>query len=148
MHTKRGAGPGELAMYRILASLAPAYNDRFTALLLPAAITIDPTRGLLVLPHYDGEDLDALWSEPDGGAELGIGLASAIPAVLEDLARIDTRRVTSDPVLAHIPGLVVDHTAALTRSAGTAHRLTRAGLLSPTTAPRPSGCWPTGSSRP
>jgi len=58
-HTKRGAGPGELTMYRLLASLAPTCNDRFTALLFPAAITIDPARGLLVLPHYDGEDLGA-----------------------------------------------------------------------------------------
>jgi hypothetical protein len=110
-------------MYRVLASLATACNDRFTALLLPSAITIDPTRGLLVLPHYDGEDLDARWSEADGGALLGTGLAAVIPAVLEDLARIDTCRVTSDPVLAHIPGLVFDHVAALTRSAGIASRL-------------------------
>jgi hypothetical protein len=128
-HTKR-ARPGELAMYRVLASLAPACNDRFTALRLPTAITIDAARGLLVLPHYDGEDLDARWSEADGGALLDAGLAAAIPAVLEDLARIDTRCVTSDPVLAHIPGLVFDHAAALNRSAGIASRLTRAGLLS------------------
>jgi hypothetical protein len=117
-------------MYRVLASLAPACNDRFTALLLPTAITIDPARGLLVLPHYHGEDLDTRWSEADGGALLGTGLAAAIPAVLQDLGRIDTRRVTSDPVLAQIPGLVFDHAAALTRSAGIAGRLTRAGLLS------------------
>ena len=117
-------------MYRVLASLAPACNDRFTAVLLPTAITIDPARGLLVLPHYDGEDLAARWSEADGGALLGTGLAAAIPAVLEDLARIDTRCVTSDPVLSQITGLVFDHAAALTRSAGIASRLTRAGLLS------------------
>jgi hypothetical protein len=117
-------------MYRVLASLAPACNDRFTALLLPTAITIDPARGLLVLPRYDGEDLAARWSEADGGALLGTGLAAAIPAVLKDLARIDTGCVTSDPVLTQIPGLVFDHTAAITRSAGIAHRLTRAGLLS------------------
>jgi aminoglycoside phosphotransferase (APT) family kinase protein len=61
---------------------------------------------------------------------LGTGLAAAIPAVLEDLARIDTRCVTSDPVLSQIPGIVFDHAAALTRSAGIANRLTRAGLLS------------------
>jgi hypothetical protein len=85
-------------MYRVLASLAPACNDRFTALLLPTAITIDPARGLLVLPHCDGEDLGARWSEADGGALLDAGLAAAIPAVLQDLARIDTRCVTSDPV--------------------------------------------------
>jgi hypothetical protein len=116
-------------MYRVLASLAPACNDRFTTVLLPAALTIDPARGLLVLPHYDGEDLGARWSEADGGALLGTGLAAAIPAVLEDLARIDTRHLTSDPV-SQIPGLVFDHGAALTRSAGIARRLTRAGLLS------------------
>ena len=129
-HTKRGAGAGELAMYRVLASLAPACNDRFTALLLPTAITIDPARRLLVLPHYDGEDLGARWSEADGGALLGTGLAAAIPAVLEDLARIDTRCVTSDPLLSQIPGLVFDHAAALSQSAGIANRLTHAGLLS------------------
>jgi hypothetical protein len=37
-------------MYRVLASLAPACNAHFTTLLLPAAITIDPARRLLVLP--------------------------------------------------------------------------------------------------
>jgi hypothetical protein len=58
-HTKRGAGPGEIAIYQVLASLAPACNDTLTTLLLPAAITIEPARRLLVLPHYDGEDLGA-----------------------------------------------------------------------------------------
>jgi aminoglycoside phosphotransferase (APT) family kinase protein len=130
-HTKRGAGPGEIAMYRVLAFLAPACNDHFTALLLPTAISIDPGRGLLVLPHYEGEDLAARWNESDGGARLGPSLATAIPAVLADLARIDTAGVTADPVLSTIPGLVFDHTAALTRSAGLARQLTRAGLLSP-----------------
>jgi aminoglycoside phosphotransferase (APT) family kinase protein len=38
--------------------------------------------------------------------------------------------VTEDPVLSAIGGLVFDHAAALTRSAGIARRLTRAGLLS------------------
>jgi len=118
-------------MYRVLASLAPACNDHFTTLLLPAAITIDPTRRLLVLPHYDGEDLATRWNETDGGARLGPGLAAAIPAILEDLARIDPACVTTDPVLSSIPGLVFDHNAALTRSAGIARRLTRAGLLTP-----------------
>ncbi len=117
-------------MYRVLASLAPLHNGHFTALLLPAAISIDPARGLLVLPRYDGEDLAARWHESDGGARLGTGLATAIPAVLEDLARIDTACVSTDPVLSKIPGLVFDHTAALTRSAGIARKLTRAGLLS------------------
>jgi hypothetical protein len=130
-HTKRGAGPGEIAMYRVLACLAPACNDHFTTLLLPTAITIDPARGLLVLPHYHGEDLAARWHESDGGARLDPGLSAAIPAVLEDLACIDTTCVTTDPVLATIPGLVFDHTAALTRSASIARRLTQAGLLSP-----------------
>jgi aminoglycoside phosphotransferase (APT) family kinase protein len=116
-------------MYRVLASLAPACNDHFTTLLLPAAITIDPARGLLVLPHYDGEDLAARWNETDGGALLGPGLAAAIPAVLEDLARINTATVTTDPVLSAIPGLVFDHDAALIRSAGIGRQLTRAGLL-------------------
>jgi hypothetical protein len=116
-------------MYRVLASLAPACNDNFTALLLPAAITIDPARRLLVLPHYDGEDLGARWNETDGGALLGPGLAAAIPAVLEDLARIDTAYVSTDPVLSEIPGLIFDHDAALTRSAGIARQLTHAGLL-------------------
>ena len=118
-------------MYRVLASLAPACKDRFATLLLPAAITIDPARGLLILPHYDGEDLAARWHERDGGARLGPGLAAVIPALLEDLARIDTACVTTDPVLATIPGLVFDHAAALTRSASIARRLTQAGLLSP-----------------
>jgi hypothetical protein len=129
-YTKRDAGPGEIAMYRVLASLAPLHNSHFTALLLPAAISIDPARGLLVLPRYDGEDLAARWHESDGGARLGTGLATAIPAVLEDLARIDIACVTTDPVLSKIPGLVFDHTAALTRSARIARQLTRAGLLS------------------
>jgi hypothetical protein len=129
-HIKRGAGPGEIALYRILASLAPAHNDHFTTLLLPTAITIDPSRGLLVLPHYDGEDLAARWHETDGGSLLGPGLAASIPAVLEDLARIDTTLVTTDPVLSKIPGLAFDHAAALTRSAGIARRPTRGGLLS------------------
>ena len=71
-------------MYRLLASLAPACNDTFTTLLLPAAISIDPARGLLVLPHYDGEDLAARWNESDGGARLGPSLATTIPAVLDD----------------------------------------------------------------
>jgi hypothetical protein len=97
-YTKRDAGPGEIAMYRVLASLAPLHNSHFTALLLPAAISIDPARGLLVLPRYDGEDLAARWHESDGGARLGTGLATAIPAVLEDLARIDTACATTDPV--------------------------------------------------
>lgn len=116
-------------MYQVLASLAPACNARFTTLLLPAAITIDPARRLLVLPHYDGEDLGACWNETDGGALLGPGLAAAITAILQDLARIDTACVTADPVLSAIPGLVFDHDAALARSAGIARQLTRAGLL-------------------
>jgi aminoglycoside phosphotransferase (APT) family kinase protein len=118
-------------MYRILASLAPACNDRFTTVLLPAAIIIDPARRLLILPHYDGDDLATRWHESDGGARLGPRLAAAIPAVLADLARIDTTRATTDPVLSQIPGLVFEHTAALARSAGIARNLTRAGLLSP-----------------
>jgi hypothetical protein len=112
-------------MHRVLASLAPACNDHFTTLLLPAAISIDPARGLLVLPHYGGKDLAAGWDETDGGALLGPGLAAAIPAVLEDLARIDTACVTTDPVLLAIPGLVFDHDAALARSAGIADQLAR-----------------------
>jgi aminoglycoside phosphotransferase (APT) family kinase protein len=116
-------------MYRVLASLASACNDHFSALLLPAAITVDPARRLLVLPHYDGEDLANRWDETDGGALLGPGLAAAIPAILQDLARIDTACVTTDPVLSKIPGLIFDHDAALTRSAGIARQLTRAGLL-------------------
>ena len=116
-------------MYRVLASLAPACNDHFTTLLLPAAITIDPARELLVLPHYDGEDLAARWDESDGGALLGPGLAAAVPAVLEDLARISTATVLTDLALSAIPSLVFDHDAALTRSAGIARQLTRAGLL-------------------
>jgi hypothetical protein len=51
--------------------------------------------------------------------------------VLEDLTRIGTTCITTDPVLSNIPGLVFDHTAALTRSSGIARRITRAGLLSP-----------------
>jgi hypothetical protein len=128
-HTKRGAGPGELAMHRVLASLAPACNDQFTTLLLPAAITIDPARGLLVLPHYEGQDLAARWDETDGGAFLGPGLAAAILAILADLARIDTACVTTDPVLSAIPGLAFGHDAALARSAGIVRQLTRTGLL-------------------
>ena len=31
-----------MALYRILAFLAPAHNDHFTTLVLPTAITIDP----------------------------------------------------------------------------------------------------------
>jgi aminoglycoside phosphotransferase (APT) family kinase protein len=116
-------------MYQVLASLAPACNDHFTTLLLPAAITIDPARGLLVLPHYNGEDLAACWDETDGGAFLGPALALAIPAILEDLARIDTACVTTDPVLSAIPGLAFGHDAALARSAGIVRQLTRAGLL-------------------
>jgi hypothetical protein len=58
-------------------------------------------------------------------------LAAAIPAVLEDLARIGTACITTDPVLSNISGLVFDHTAALTRSSGIARRITQAGLLSP-----------------
>lgn len=117
-------------MYRVLASLAPACNDTFTTLLLPAAISIDPARGLLVLPHYDGEDLAARWHESDGGARLSPSLATTIPAILDDLAHVDPTCVTEDPVLSKIRGLVFDHAAALTRSAGIARRLTRAGLLS------------------
>src|SRR5580693_1763844 len=112
-------------MYRILASLAPACNDHLATLLLPAAITIDPSRGLLVLPRYNGDDLAARWSETDGGALLATALAASIPAVLEDLARIDTACVTTDPVLSKIPGLAFDHAAALTRSAGIARQLMR-----------------------
>jgi hypothetical protein len=130
IHTKLGAGPGEIAVYRILASLAPAHNDHFATLLLPTAITIDPSRGLLVLPRYDGDDLAVRWSETDGGALLATALAAGIPAVLEDLARIDTACVTTDPVLSKIPGLAFDYAAALTRSAGIARQLMRAGLLS------------------
>jgi aminoglycoside phosphotransferase (APT) family kinase protein len=116
-------------MYRVLASLAPACNAQFTTLLLPTAITIDPVRRLLVLPHYDGEDLAARWDEADGGALLSPGLAATIPAILQDLARIDTKCATTDPVLSKTPGLVFDHDAALARSAGIARQLTRAGLL-------------------
>jgi hypothetical protein len=129
-HTKLGAGPGEIALYRIFASLAPARNDHFTTLLLPTAITIDPGQGLLVLSRYDGDDLAARWHETDGGSLLGLGLAASIPAVLEDLARIGTTPVTTDPVLSKIPGLAFGHAAALTRSTGIARRLKRAGLLS------------------
>jgi len=117
-------------MYRILASLAAACNDRFTTLELPAAIRIDPGRRLLVLPRYDGDDLAARWSETDGGARLPAALAGTIAAILADLAGIDTTPVTDDPVLSAIGGLVFDHAAALTRSAGIARRLTGAGLLS------------------
>ncbi|MGH3304741.1 MAG: hypothetical protein ACRDOK_24355 [Streptosporangiaceae bacterium] len=130
MYTKRGAGPGEIAMYRVLASLAPACNDRFTTLLLPAAITIDPRRRLLVLPRYYGDYLAARWSEADGGALLSTTLAAGIAAILEDLACIDTACVTGDPVLSQIGGLVFDHAAARIRSARIARKLTRAGLLS------------------
>jgi hypothetical protein len=66
-------------MYRILGSLTAACNDRFTTLQLPAAITIDPGRGLLVLPGYDGDDLAARWSETDGGALLPAALARTAP---------------------------------------------------------------------
>jgi Phosphotransferase enzyme family len=116
-------------MHRVLASLAPACNAQFTTLLLPAAITIDPARGLLTLPHYDGADLATWWDETNGGALLGPGLAAAVAAILGDLARIDTACVTTDPVLSKIPGLVFDHDVALARSAGLARQLTRAGLL-------------------
>jgi hypothetical protein len=116
-------------MHGVLACLAPACNDSFTTLLLPAATSIDPARGMLVLPRYEGEDLGSRWREADGGAMLGPGLAAAIPAILADLARIDTGCVTTDPVLSQIPGLVFDHAAALARSAGIARTLTRAGLL-------------------
>lgn len=135
-------------MYQVLASLAPACNDTFTTLLLPAAITIDPARGLLVLPRYDGDDLAARWHESDGGAMLGTGLAAAIPAVLADLARIDTVCVTTDPVLSAIPGLIFDHTAALARSGGIARKLTRPACSPPASTPGPSDCWPTSSTRP
>jgi aminoglycoside phosphotransferase (APT) family kinase protein len=101
-----------------------------TTLLLPAPITVDPSRGLLVLPHYDGDDLAARWSETDGGALLATALAAGIAAVLEDLAGIDTACVTEDPVLSKIPGIAFDYAAARTRSAGIARQLTRAGLLS------------------
>jgi aminoglycoside phosphotransferase (APT) family kinase protein len=117
-------------MYRILDFLAPACNDRFTTLLLPAAISIDPGRALLVLPHYDGDNLAARWSETDGGAQLPVTLAASVAALLEDLARIDTACVTEDPVLSTIAGLAFDHAAALTRSAGIARQLTQVGLLS------------------
>jgi hypothetical protein len=116
-------------MYRILGTLAAACNDRFTTLQLPSAIRTDPGRRLLVLPRYDGDDLAARWSEADGGALLPVTLAASIAAVLEDLACIDTKPVTDDPVLSKLPGLVFDHAAALTRSAGIARQLTRAGLL-------------------
>jgi hypothetical protein len=129
IYTKRRAGPGEIAMYRILSSLAPACNDRFAALQLPAAIRIDPGRRLLVLPRYDGDDLAARWSETNGGALLPVTLADTVAAILEDLGRIDTTPVIEDPVLSKLPGLVFDHAAALTRSAGIARQLTRAGLL-------------------
>jgi len=130
-YTKQGAGPGEIAMYRVLASLAARHNDHFTAVLLPAAITIDPGRGLLVLPRYDGADLAARWHESDGGSRLSASLATRIPAVLDDLAHIDTACVTTDPVLSAVPGLVFDHATALTRAADIGRRLSRAGLLSP-----------------
>ena len=57
-------------MYHVLASLAAACNDHFTMLLLPAAITIDLARRLLILPHDNGEDLGDRWDETDGGAML------------------------------------------------------------------------------
>jgi hypothetical protein len=85
-YTKRHAGPGEIAMYRILGALAPACNDRFTTLQLPAATRIDPGRGQLVLPRYDGDDLAARWSEADGGARLPVTLSGSVVAILEDLA--------------------------------------------------------------
>jgi aminoglycoside phosphotransferase (APT) family kinase protein len=116
-------------MYRILGSLAAACNDR-TTLQLPAAIRIDPGRRLLVLPRYDGDELAARWSETDGGARLPVTLTDTIAAILADLAGINTTPVTDDPVLSAIPGLVFDHAAAFTRSAGIARNLARAGLLS------------------
>ena len=135
-------------MYRVLASLAPACNDHFTTLLLPAAITIDPARELLVLPHYDGEDLAARWDESDGGALLGPGLAAAVPAVLEDLARISTATVLTDLALSAIPSLVFDHDAALTRWQALPASSPALACSPATTAPRPGGCWPTSSTRP
>jgi Phosphotransferase enzyme family len=116
-------------MYQILTSLAPAYNDRFTTLLFPTAIRINSEHGVLVLPHYEGEDPAKGWDESDGGARLDPGLAAAIPALLEDLGYVDTACVTTNPVLSKIPGLVFDHDAALARSRQIARRLTRAGLL-------------------
>jgi hypothetical protein len=113
-----------------LVCLPAACNDPFTTLQLPAAIRIDPGRGMLVLPRYDGDDLAARWSETDGGARLAVTLAGTIAAVLADLAGIDTTPVTGDPVLSAIGGLVFDHAAALTRSAGITRQLSRAGLLS------------------
>ncbi len=117
-------------------------------MLLPAAITIDPAQGLLVLPHYDGDDLAARWHESDGGAMLGPGLAAAIPALLADLARIDPACVTTDPVLSNVPGLIFGHTAALASSASIAANLPGLACSPASSVPRPSSCWPTGSTRP
>jgi hypothetical protein len=122
-------------------------NDRFTTLQLPAATRIDPCRRLLVLPHYGGDDLGARWSATDGGALLLVTLSSSVAAILADLADIDTTLVTEDPVLSTIPGLALDHAAAITRSAGIARQLTQAGRSPPRTAPGPSGYWPTDSAR-
>jgi len=44
-------------MYRVLAALAPACNDQFTALLLPAAITIAPRRAAGSLNRSAGSSL-------------------------------------------------------------------------------------------
>lgn len=117
-------------MYRVLNTLARRYNQDFTVLSLPTAISVDTDRRVLVLPHYDGDDLAMRWDESDGGASLGINLASTIPAVLEDLARIDPTPVVTDPILSTIPGLVFDHHRAIGRTARIARRLLRGGLVS------------------
>ncbi|MGH8987658.1 MAG: hypothetical protein ACRDXC_03540 [Acidimicrobiales bacterium] len=114
-----------------MATLAPLHNGHFRALQLPSDIRIDADRGRLVLPHYAGEDLVRRWDETDGGASLDLDLAVRIPVVLADLAEIDARRITADPVLSKIPGLVFDFEETLARSTAIARRLVRAGLINP-----------------
>ncbi|MGH7666124.1 MAG: hypothetical protein ACREN1_02255 [Candidatus Dormibacteria bacterium] len=130
-YTKSAVGAGELAVYRLLARLAPRHKHHFAVLQLPVAIAIDVERHRLVLPRYEGEELAQRWHEADGGRSLGVGLAARIAVVLEDLAQIDTVRLTDDPEFMKISAVAFDHAGAHSRSLSISHRLTAAGLLSP-----------------
>jgi DDE superfamily endonuclease len=83
-----------------------------------------------------------------GFARLSAGLATTIPAVLDDLAHIDTACVSTGPVLPQIPAW-----SSTTPRPSPARPASPAGSPGPAcsppkTAPRPSGCWPAGSTRP
>jgi hypothetical protein len=129
-YVKENVHEGELSIYRVLSSAAlQAYNDGFSTLVLPRAISIDEGQRTLTLPHYEGRTFDDMWGTANGGAPLGISLAREVPLVIQDLSKIDTAHLSRDPALAEVPHLTYDHETGLEYFYGLAGQLHKSGGL-------------------